>query len=359
MARLFSRLGMGSIITLSLAFGLFVSSEVVLGAPIACTGSSSGSTGTCSTIANCNGTAENPVSPNSNGGPVAEVCPQDWICCIDASSGGTNPPKDATDPPTTPGPGQNTGSANQGTSCTVPTGGTGQCEFTDQCSVANQVPTSGCLGGTVCCVLPVTGGGPGINCGGTCRTVTNGCQAPETSISGNCGAGQVCCGVTGTQQSECALAGGSCRTVGFGCMPTETSSPLSCLSAGQVCCRLPGVTGPGGTNTTSTGSLECSDPTKYQKVAGVCFPKGTGLSEKSVIEIIAALVSWLLAIFGFIALLGFIISGIQYLLSTGDEGMAETAKRNMKYSIIGIIVALSGWIIIKAVDALLNANTLI
>jgi len=75
-----------------------------------------------------------------------------------------------------------------------------------------------------------------------------------------------------------------------------------------------------------------------------------------VLEIVATFVGWLLSIFGFIALVGFIISGIQYLLSAGDEGMAETAKRNMKYSIIGIIVALSGWIIIKAIDTLLNAN---
>ena len=67
-------------------------------------------------------------------------------------------------------------------------------------------------------------------------------------------------------------------------------------------------------------------------------------------------ISWILGIFGFIALLGFIISGLQYIFATGDEGMAETAKRNMKYSIIGVIVALSGWIVIKAVDALLNAS---
>jgi hypothetical protein len=65
---------------------------------------------------------------------------------------------------------------------------------------------------------------------------------------------------------------------------------------------------------------------------------------------------WLLAIFGFIAIIAFVISGLQYLLATGDEHMAETAKRNMQYSIIGVIVALSGWVIIKAIDTALSGS---
>lgn len=91
-------------------------------------------------------------------------------------------------------------------------------------------------------------------------------------------------------------------------------------------------------------------------VSGVCFPTGTGLSEQPVATIIKTLANWLLAIFGFIAILGFVISGIQYLLAAGDESQAETAKRNMKYAIIGIIVALSGFVIVQFIDALLNAT---
>ncbi len=94
----------------------------------------------------------------------------------------------------------------------------------------------------------------------------------------------------------------------------------------------------------------------YQNIGGVCFPRNTGLSEKPVTEIITNLANWLLAIFGFIAILGFVISGIQYLTSAGDESQAETAKRNMKYSIIGVIVALSGWVVVQFVDSLLKAS---
>jgi len=63
-----------------------------------------------------------------------------------------------------------------------------------------------------------------------------------------------------------------------------------------------------------------------------------------------------LGIFGLLALIAFIISGGQYLLASGDDKMIETAKKNMTYSIIGIIVALSGFIIIRAIDAALRAT---
>lgn len=97
-----------------------------------------------------------------------------------------------------------------------------------------------------------------------------------------------------------------------------------------------------------------SCPTGFYLQAGVCFPGTTGLSSQPVAMLLMNLMNWLLGIFGFIAIIAFVISGLQYLLAAGDEGMAETAKRNMKYSIIGIIVALSGYVIIQAIDRALS-----
>lgn len=91
-----------------------------------------------------------------------------------------------------------------------------------------------------------------------------------------------------------------------------------------------------------------------QWTAGRANAQGTGLPGGSVYDIIENTLGWLLAILGFIAILGFVISGIMYLTSAGDEGQAEKAKNAMKYSIIGVIVALMGWVIIQAVDRLLG-----
>jgi heme/copper-type cytochrome/quinol oxidase subunit 2 len=79
------------------------------------------------------------------------------------------------------------------------------------------------------------------------------------------------------------------------------------------------------------------------------------LSEASIWDILFSFAQWLLAIFGIVATLAFIISGFQYLLSAGDEDAIDTAKRNMTYAVVGVIVALGSYVIITAVSRALNA----
>ncbi len=83
---------------------------------------------------------------------------------------------------------------------------------------------------------------------------------------------------------------------------------------------------------------------------------GYGLPSGSISGIIKNLLSWLLMIFGFLGLIGFVISGIMYVLSAGNEGMIDKAKTAMTYSAIGIIVGLVGLIIIQAITIALNAT---
>ena len=83
---------------------------------------------------------------------------------------------------------------------------------------------------------------------------------------------------------------------------------------------------------------------------------GTGLACTPVKEILEGFLYWLLKILASIAVVGFMISGGMYLLSGGNEKMIENAKKSFFYSVIGVIVALSGFVIIKAVDNLLRAK---
>jgi hypothetical protein len=84
------------------------------------------------------------------------------------------------------------------------------------------------------------------------------------------------------------------------------------------------------------------------------LPQSYGLPTGTIYYIIENILMWLLAIFGFIGIIGFAISGIMYLLSAGSSGMAENAKKGMIYSIIGIVVGLGGFVIIQAIDAMLS-----
>lgn len=74
--------------------------------------------------------------------------------------------------------------------------------------------------------------------------------------------------------------------------------------------------------------------------------------------IISNILDWLLTLVGIAGVIGFIISGLMYLASAGDDTKMKTAKNAMMASIYGIIVALSGVIVLTAVDYMLNADYL-
>ena len=81
----------------------------------------------------------------------------------------------------------------------------------------------------------------------------------------------------------------------------------------------------------------------------------TGLPTGSIMGIIGGIMYWLLGILGVFGVIGFVISGILYLVSTGDEAMIDRAKEAMKWSIVGVIVGLIGVVVIQAVGNMLNA----
>ncbi len=84
-----------------------------------------------------------------------------------------------------------------------------------------------------------------------------------------------------------------------------------------------------------------------------------GLPAGSITGIVTGILIWLLTIFGVIGIIGFVISGAMYILAAGDEKAMETAKNAMKYSIIGVLVGLSGYVIIQAVAAILSNSAVI
>lgn len=72
--------------------------------------------------------------------------------------------------------------------------------------------------------------------------------------------------------------------------------------------------------------------------------------------IVENVADWLLSLIGILAVIGLVVSGIQYYFVATDEKMMETAKKTMMASIIGLVVALSGYIVIETIDTILNAG---
>ena len=75
-------------------------------------------------------------------------------------------------------------------------------------------------------------------------------------------------------------------------------------------------------------------------------------SNDTVSNILIKVIKWFLRILAILAVLVLIIAGIMYILSGGDEGKVETAKKWIIYAIIGLIVALLAWVIVNLITDL-------
>ncbi|MGW8185124.1 MAG: hypothetical protein ACWGHO_03360 [Candidatus Moraniibacteriota bacterium] len=85
-------------------------------------------------------------------------------------------------------------------------------------------------------------------------------------------------------------------------------------------------------------------------------PGVTGLPAGNLTNIIIGIMNWLLIMLGIFGVIGFVIAGIIYLTSAGNEDQMKKGKNAMTWSIIGVIVGLIGFVIIQAVDKMLNAT---
>jgi hypothetical protein len=81
-----------------------------------------------------------------------------------------------------------------------------------------------------------------------------------------------------------------------------------------------------------------------------------GLPGGTITDIVVNILNWMLGLIGVVGIIGFVIAGILYLTSVGDSGRIETAKNAMMFSIIGVIVALSGFVALKAIETMLEGR---
>lgn len=88
--------------------------------------------------------------------------------------------------------------------------------------------------------------------------------------------------------------------------------------------------------------------------AGMANAQQSNLPWANISNIVGNIMFWLLSLVGVVAVIGFAISGIMYLVSAGNDDLAKKAKTAMVNSIIGIIVALVGLVAIYAVNNMLG-----
>lgn len=219
---------------------------------------------------------------------------------------------------------------------------------------------------------------PGTRCGaagGTCGSADY-CvgKIAIRGTSNDCYGGQYCCkpgdsyasnpngsnidpyayeGANPTTPS--ASPGLNTTSTGGGSTVSGTSSNAAPMYTGLG--DLLGGGGPGGNPGGGPGGTQ-AEPTIQG--TGVYIPTNTGLPSPAggIKDILENLLIWLLEIVGVIALIGFVIAGMQYILAAGNDDQLKTAKKNMTNAILGVVVALAGFVIIRAIDAALNASSM-
>lgn len=77
---------------------------------------------------------------------------------------------------------------------------------------------------------------------------------------------------------------------------------------------------------------------------------GPAAGAKSLVDIVKSVLEFLLSITGIIAIIMMIIGGLMYLTAAGDEDRAETGKKIVTYSIIGIAVASAALVIVTQIS---------
>jgi hypothetical protein len=90
------------------------------------------------------------------------------------------------------------------------------------------------------------------------------------------------------------------------------------------------------------------------------YPTGTGLpgetEEVLFFDVAANVMNFIVMIFGGLSVLAFIISGIIYLTSYGNQDRIDMAKKSMLYSGIGIIVGLGALAVINLIVGLIGGE---
>ncbi len=237
------------------------------------------------------------------------------------------------------------------------------CDPTTETEVANYDPANTCVSGQVYCERkaiysecdPV---GNVSTDGNSCSAVSNGwCQNGVCVAKPQSPAASATNAVPG---SVCNSQGGTCGSLDY-CNGGQAiiGSNNDCPNDNPYCCikssaGASSVKGSAPTQATQPQPAAVDQIQTEPTIPNIALPNPKG----GIQEVLLNILRWLLQVVGIIALISFIVSGIQYFAAAGSENRAEAAKRNMLYSIIGVVIVFASFLIVQAIQNALAAKTI-
>lgn len=88
----------------------------------------------------------------------------------------------------------------------------------------------------------------------------------------------------------------------------------------------------------------------------IVLGKELNFNNLSASQMLMRLINFLLAIVGTLFLISMIIGGIWYFAAGGDESRVELGKKTVRYSIVGLTIAIAAMIILRQVDKIITGG---
>lgn len=214
----------------------------------------------------------------------------------------------------------------------TPTPSTG-CQYVCVPQESCSVQASGYCGTGVCCQTQTAAETDCAKKGGACFPSSTACYGgAENELGYECNSGQHCCGQT---VNTCEDNGGTCVASGTSC---EKVLQYSCGENGGTCCDT------GSSSQTGDGSWEqgLTQAGQTAKLPDADFKK-----------VLNGILKYTLALLTLFGVIFFILTGLRYIFG-GATGEVEKSKLGIQSLIMGLVVGLSGYIIIKLVNYLLG-----
>jgi len=94
-----------------------------------------------------------------------------------------------------------------------------------------------------------------------------------------------------------------------------------------------------------------NNPTYTVEIGGERVPTIYGLE-----GIVADILNIIVAVAGVVLLFTLIMGGFQYITSGGDKEQTAKAKKTLTYAILGLLVILGAWLIIRLIEEFTGLN---
>ncbi|MFA6136187.1 MAG: pilin [Candidatus Paceibacterota bacterium] len=109
------------------------------------------------------------------------------------------------------------------------------------------------------------------------------------------------------------------------------------------------------TSLVSAAPIPCGQPGALP--CNIVNNPGAPTTVSGAVAIFTKIVQWVYTILFIVAVLFILIAAFYFITSSGDDTKVKKAKSMLLYAVIGIVVALLSWGIVKFVEGSLNKGT--